>query len=274
MGVDRVLATYNSNPIPGGIRFDSATMNLADVIESPESISHAVILLGITKPDTVAADRTLSEELNVSSVKRVIDQLAKWSIKPVYTSTESVFDGEKGNYVETDQANPVLTYGRQKVQIEEYLQANHPESIIARLALVLGADPKEGTQLTQWVEAIGRQETINCAHDSFSSPVFIGDVSKAIARLIDLNLSGIFHVSSRSSVSRLEMFQSLLAEMQRLRAVEADVVSCSINDFDLQEKRPHNVSMNPDKLIGATGIKIQSIEDICRKVLDSMRNVI
>ena len=37
-------------------------------------------------------------------------------------SSESVFDGDKGLYGETDQVNPVLTYGRQKVKMEELLQ--------------------------------------------------------------------------------------------------------------------------------------------------------
>jgi dTDP-4-dehydrorhamnose reductase len=267
-----VIPTYYSNPIINGLYFDSSAMDLADVIQTPESISHAVILLGITKPDAVAADTELSERLNVTSIKQVIDYLMKWNIKPVYTSTESVFDGEKGNYIETDPANPVLTYGWQKVQVENFLLERCPESVIARLALVVGSDPDEGTQLTRWVEAIERQETIYCAYDSVNSPVYVGDVAEAITRLIEQDLSGLFHISSQSPISRLGLFQTLLAELEQRGPVTADMISCSIHDFDLKEKRPLDVSMNPGKLIEATGLEINSAESMCREVVESMGN--
>ena len=171
LGTDRAIVTYYSKPIYGGVYFNSLSMNLADIVEMPEAISHAVILLGDTDPETCAADITKSQALNVDSIKRILEHLKCWRIKPVFTSSEFVFDGTKGNYVESDPVNPILVYGRQKVELERYLQDRFDEFIIVRLAKVFGAQRGDGTLFMNWLDDIEQRRTIYCAHDQVFSPI-------------------------------------------------------------------------------------------------------
>jgi len=77
-----------------------------------------------------------SKALNVDSIKRILNRLKEWEIKPIFASSEFVFDGKKGNYKETDEVNPILLYGKQKVAIEDYIQSQFKDYLIFRLAKV------------------------------------------------------------------------------------------------------------------------------------------
>ncbi len=266
-GPYRSVATYNAAPFPGGVYFDSLSMSLADIINAPEPFSHAVILIGDTKPDSCAADLRKSRDLNVVSIKAILDYLERQRIKPVFASTEVVFDGTKGNYVESDEVNPLLTYAMQKVEIEGHIQDCFEDFLILRLALVYGSNRGDGTVVTNWMQSIEDGQTSRCASDYIASPIYIGDAVEAILQLIDRGPNGIFHLSSHTALSRLQIYETLLAQVNVHGPVEMQPIPCSIHDFNTLEKRPLDVSMKPDKLVETIGIKLKSVEEVCRDVV-------
>lgn len=267
LGRGRAIATYYRRPIPDGVYFDAVSMGLSEVVDAPGTISHAVILLGDKNPETCAADVERSYTLNVKSIKSIIDHLRAWRIKPLFASTEFVFDGVRGSYVEDDSVNPILTYGHQKVEIEQYLQTVCSEYVIMRFAKVFGDERGDRTLFTAWLEAIERGETIRCAYDQIFSPIHVTDVVESIVRLIEVDGRSIFHVAGRRPFSRLELLNMLLAEVNRHVLVDVRVVPCSIHDFDLREKRPVNVSLRPERLIRSTGVHIETVEARCHTIV-------
>jgi dTDP-4-dehydrorhamnose reductase len=267
LGPGRVLATYCRTHMPDGVFFDSTSMNLADVVSEPEEYSHAVILLGETKPDACVQDAQRARALNVDSIKTIIQALKEWGVKPVFTSSECVFDGVKGDYVETDPVNPILTYGRQKVEIEEHLQDTCDDCIIVRLARVYGSHRGDGTFLTEWLDAIEAGKRIYCARDQITSAIHVKDVVEAIRRLIQNDCAGVFHLAGPNAGSKLEFFNILATHLRERRAVAIDMVPCGINEFPVQEKRPLNLSMKPDKLLRATGLQLTSFEQACQELV-------
>ena len=76
----QVIPTYNKSKIPNGIKFDSRAMNIEDVVDLDE-INCSIILLGDTDPESCTDDIKRSEELNVESIKRIIDILSIKNIK-------------------------------------------------------------------------------------------------------------------------------------------------------------------------------------------------
>ena len=267
LGPGRATATYYQSPVENATYFDCLSMDLSDVIQEPEEFSHAVVLIAIPSPDVCAADIKKSYALNVASIKRIIDYLNRWQIKPVFTSTESVFDGIKGNYDESDPTNPILTYGKQKVEVEDYLQKNCRHYTIARLAKVVGSQRGDGTLFPAWLDELERGEAILCAQDQVFSPIHVEDVVKGLIRLIDMDCEGVYHLANPKAYSRLQLLRILLSQVEKYLPSPVEVVPCSIHDFDLLEKRPLNVSMNPDKLIKSTGIKVRSVEDMVDNIV-------
>ena len=121
--------------------------------------------MGDTDPDSCVADPALSRAINVESTKTMIDDLLALGVKIIFTSTEFVFDGNRGMYNEKDQINPILLYGEQKAEIERYLQTIAPEACILRLAKVYGLTPSDGTLFTGMFDLIQSTTTIRCASD-------------------------------------------------------------------------------------------------------------
>ena len=257
------IATFNSTSIPSGVKFDATTMSLADLVPDTHEFTDAVILIGDTEPDSCFKCQARSQLLNVDSIEKLIDQLIAANIRPVFTSSEFVFDGTKGEYTETDAAQPILIYGEQKLSVERYLQAATDDYAILRLAKVFGTTPGDGTLFSGMVEPIMTQSVIRCAADQRFSSVFVGDVVAAIVAAIEKPLNGVFHIAGPAGGTRLEFLQTLMAEVAKYTAVTAKSVACSIHDFGLPEDRPVDVSMSPSKYVNATGTTLMSAQEAC-----------
>lgn len=267
-GNDIFVGTFCNSPVNGALHFDSLTMDISDLIEDGSSFTHAVILLGDTQPDSCVADIKQSDALNVKSIKRTIDSLISHNIIPVFISSEFVFDGVKGGYVEEDPTNPVLVYGRQKVDVENYLRKNCENYIILRLAKVYGDSLNDNTLFTNWTGLItDERKNIKCAYDQRFSPVFVEDVVDGILRAIEHGCRGTYHLAGPKACTRLEFLEMFLEEMGKYKLLNIKVESCSLLDFDLPEKRPLDVSMKPDKLVNDTGIQLSSPRKVCKRIV-------
>lgn len=266
----RIIATYCRNPIKSGVYFDSTCMRLSQIIDNPQEFSHALILLGDTNPDSCAADIERSKLINVVSIKHILEDLKQCRIKPVFISSEFIFDGRHGYYDESVQVNPILTYARQKVEIEEYISNNFSDFAILRLSKVFGSEMEDGTIFTVWLKAIGEGvNNIPCAHDQVFSPIYIDDVVEAIIKTIDKDLKGIFHLAGERPFRRIELLEMLISNLSKFSPVNVHIEPKSINDFPLLEKRPLNVSLNPSLLIKALNLKMHKVEDICKMIVQS-----
>jgi len=219
-GPGKALGTHRSHPVPGSVFFDATRMRLLDTLPRPSQCSHAVICYAETKIDACKGDLLRSSELNVRSTKGVIDDLLRLGIKPIFLSSEYVFDGEQGHYTEEDPPNPITVYGSQKLEIERYLAQHGREHAILRLSKVLGTDPEDGTILSRWFTQIRQGEEIRCARDQVFSPIHVDDVVAAITAVIQLNLTGIFHVSNPASCSRLDLLRMLLEHLGEQEAAK------------------------------------------------------
>jgi dTDP-4-dehydrorhamnose reductase len=273
LGSDLSVATYNLNPASGMIPFDSLTMDLNRLLDRMDGISHAVILLGDVEPNSCYRNVKRSYALNVESIKRIVDVLKGRDIRCIFTSSHYVFDGKKGEYVEADPLNPILLYGHQKVEIEKYIQKNCFKFTIFRVDKVYGCTPKDKTLFTNWVDALmGGQTSMKCATDQRFSPVWVQDVVTSICTAIEKDLYGLYHLSGPNPHSRWELLEMLMAALDQHMKVEVKVIPCSINDFDLPEKRPADVSLKPDKLVEKTGIVLHNADGMCRRIVKKYFN--
>lgn len=264
-----VIATYNNRPIPGGVRFDSVSMQLNEIVHDPALVSHAVLLLGDTQPDSCFTDRERSQQVNVDSLRRVVDKLAYWKIPILFTSSEFVFDGKNGNYVESDNADPILLYGQQKLDMERHIRTTDRSAAILRLAKVYGETPGDKTLFSSWLPILLRDEVMRAAADQLFSPVFVGDVVDAILTIIERKIHGVYHAAGPVGASRLEFLTMLRSIAAQYLSVRATIAPCSIHDFKLPERRPEDVTMRPDKLIAATGLVLRKPENSCLNLVKS-----
>lgn len=266
LGPERAIATYYRNPIAGGIYFDAGSMRLSDaILRGNHGLTHAFLLHGIAKLDACARDPQGTWKINVDNMKQMIDDLHAGGVTPIFTSSDAVFDGSRGMWTEEDETNPILTYGRQKVAVEKYLMSMKSPWIIARLSKVVGANPGIRSLFDEWIKSIESGETIRCTRDQISSLANIDDVVTSLMRLAEGNFTGLFNVCGPRPLSRLDLLNMFIKEIQHYQNVKVKIISCSIRDFSFIEDRPLDLSMSPKKLYSLLGTTFEDMKTVCRR---------
>lgn len=253
LGPERAVGTYYATPFSGGVYFDPFSMSIVDLMTDGQPFSHAIILMGMTRIDPCALDPAGSHQVNVEAIGRVIRQCEVLHIKPIYTSSDVVFDGVKGHYVESDPPNPLLRYGQQKWTMERYLADLGLDHAVARLSKVFSAIPTENSLLSVWLKSMQQGDPIRLAYDRIFSPICVSDVVHGLMALVNHDLSGVFHLCGPTPASMEELFWLFKHRLDdALGTIETvNVTACSINELGFQERWPLNISMDPTKLIQA-----------------------
>ena len=257
------VATFCSHAVTGGLRFDVTRQRLRDLDLDLRQFGAAVMLLGESNPDVCINDPRGSEALNVDACRQLADDLSEAGLRIVYTSSEFVFDGERGGYGEADKPSPILLYGEQKASMERHIAGLNVPHAILRLAKVYGDEPGDGTLFANWSDEIQRGRALRAASDQRFSPVHVDDAVDAIIAAANGTLEGVVHVAGPDALSRLDCLEKLVAEARAVRPDTPRPEVCSIQDFDLPERRPLDVSMNIEKLIAQGGIMPRSVDETC-----------
>ena len=261
--LSRVVGTFYKSKFENGLYFDAVRMDLNDIVSKLSAFSHALILFAESDPDECARERNYSYSLNVTATKKILDQLVASNVHPIFISTEVVFDGAQAPYCEEDVTSPLMTYGKQKLEIENYITQTRLPHTIIRLSRMYGDDPGDGTLFMDWLKQITFCSHIRCANDQRFSPIFIDDVANALIEIIDKSLTGVFHMGGPRSVSRLEMLNCIIAACGEYEKIDTKVHPCSIKSFSFEEPRPSDVALVSDKLQGQLVTRFRNIEEMC-----------
>jgi len=259
-----ILFTFNNNEIAGGLKFDALSMSV-DHICNLNEIKAAVILLGDANPDSCFEDPLASDKINVESIKKIIASLANHQIKVIFSSSEHVYGGKISNNKEYN-ADPSLLYGEQKIIIENYIEKYITNYTILRLGKIYGSKVGDGTMFTSWYHAIktGVNE-MTCTDDQYFSPIHYNDVSRVIKYVVHSKTQGIYNLGGPLNASRLDFLQIFLDEYGNN---DLNITACSIDSFNLPEKRPKDVSMDSSRIIHETQFTFKQPRDACREIIE------
>ena len=265
LGALALAKTYATRAIEGGLRFDARTSSVAELVAAlPSRPSAAVVMLGETRIDVCARDPEGTAAINVDGTIRAIRELAALDIMPAFLSSDAVFDGSRAYWKEEDEAWSILTYGRQKLEVERYIASLSPPWLVVRLPKLLSPQPDPRCMLTQWIEGFGREGPILCATDQFFTPAAVPDAAQAIAELLCMRAQGLYHLGGQERLSRRALLQAALEEYRKFAVPKAEIVECSLRDVPVLEPRPLDTSMNTERFRSRHATRFRSASDIAR----------
>jgi len=268
-GCEDIIGTYNNHSYDGGVYFNSTRMKVTEILPDLSRISNAIIFLGDTQPDSCFYNQVMTREINVNSIKRILDELKESSVRPIFISSHFVFDGVKGNYLESDVPSPILVYGVQKLEIENYITELFDEYIIFRLSNVYGDKLGDKTLLTNFYDSVLNATYIRCAIDQYFSPIHVSDVCKTIMSVVNSDLSGLYNLGGPQRLSRIDCLNTILNEIKKYRTINVDVEPCSIDDFELPERRPKDVSLDVNNILSIIDFNFNTIAQSCKNIVCS-----
>ncbi|GAB5555361.1 MAG: SDR family oxidoreductase [Saprospiraceae bacterium] len=204
----------------------------------PEAIIH---LAAISKPKDCLQDPDYSYKMNVVVPNLLALYAREQKIPFIFTSTDLVFDGAKGNYGFEASPNPISLYGQQKYEAEKRVLHTHPTATILRLPLLYGYTPKRANFLTDWIKSLKKGKSIVAFTDEYRSPIYVKDARKGIIKLLTDRKVGIWHLGGPERIDRYTMALQLAKKMK----VSTDLVIPKLQkEVDLIVPRPADVSLN------------------------------
>ena len=167
---------------------------------------HAIIFCaGVTNQTTCSDYPELTWKINVENTISVINKLASAESHVIFLSSSSVFDGAHSFYKFTDLPNPISNYGKQKVEVENYLQKNLTRVTILRLTKVIS---EETRFIKNWRESASKRESILAYTNRHLSPVGIIEVCSLVKLIIDKESYGLFQLGGEIEQSYFEFAHS------------------------------------------------------------------
>jgi dTDP-4-dehydrorhamnose reductase len=192
--------------------------------DQPQLVIHCA---AITILSDAQRNPVLARHVNVEATKFLAELAAE--IPFVFFSTDLVFDGRKGNYIETDAPNPLHIYGETKLAAEEIVLKN-PRHLVVRTSLNGGVSPSGNRafneQLRRSLQSAG--PGMKLFTDEFRCPIPAVETARGVWELAQRNCTGIYHVAGADKLSRWQIGELLV---KRWPEVTAKIESGSARDF-------------------------------------------
>lgn len=182
---------------------------------NPDSIVNFAAYTNVEEAENQKDDKNgICYQVNAMGAKNVAEVTKSYNKHLVFISTEYVFDGLKENapYREEDSPNPINWYGQTKLVGEEFVLREGGKSLIMRISMPFSAHYELKKDVARFfLNQLKTNKPIKGVEDQGITPTIVNDISDALALLLENAATGIYHVSSRDSVTPLE-FAKTIAE--------------------------------------------------------------
>lgn len=165
----------------------------------------------------------------------------------IHISTDYVFDGDNGPYCETDQTNPLSTYGESKLLGEWYSLEYCLNATVIRTNVVYGYSKYGKKDFVTWVvEKLTNNEPIKIVDDQYSNPTLTNDIATVIKEIIDRKYFGIINVGGSEYCSRMDFAKTICNVFGLDSSLIKPIETLSLNQV---AKRPLRGGLNIERLV-------------------------
>jgi dTDP-4-dehydrorhamnose reductase len=248
-GPEWELAVVSRRPIPcDRSNLQSYQVDLTDrdatsqLLErfDPDVIIHTAALSQI---DRCESNVRRAEAINLNATQQLADWCGCAGRRLIFCSTDSVFDGERGHYCESDVPIPLNWYATTKVRAEQHIRQHCDNHVIARLALVLGL-PLIGAGnafVANMKASLERGEQVVMPANEIRTPIDVVTLGKALLELGSHPYRGIVHLAGNSRLSRFSLGQFVA---QQWGYPSTSILPTDSNSIPGRARRPADASLD------------------------------
>ncbi len=257
LGSNRNLHCPSKNYYSLDIRKAEEVFNCISTFEP----THVIHTAAMTNVDQCELNPEDCQELNVQATKNLWEACKENNIHFQLLSTDFIFDGEKGNYSETDEPNPISIYAQSKVDAEKLLlnDENKNWSILRTIIVYGQGENLSRTNIICWAkDALGKNQPMNIIDDQFRAPTWADDLAWACIRVCELNKKGIFHISGPETMS----IYQIVCKVAEFYHLNKDLVQkTDSSTLNQPAKRPPKTGFNLTKAKTELGYNPKTLEE-------------
>ena len=216
-------------------------------------------------------------DVNVTGTKNIAKIAEKLGSKLIHISTDAVFSGNKKFYAEEDRPNPISVYGKTKLESEKII-SKVTDSIILRPSVIFGWIPFEYIKTRDesrktmnfglWVlDQLYKNNKMSIVNDQINTPTLADNLAENILKIIKKDLTGIFHLSGLSCISRLDFSKKIAKTF----GYSNNLIS-SISSEKLKQIAPRTLEscLKCDKII-QNGVNLLKIDQAIEKMYNQIK---
>jgi dTDP-4-dehydrorhamnose reductase len=219
----------------------------------PDWVIHCAALANL---EACESEPALAAQINTEVPRKLAVYVARGGARLLYVSTDAVFDGQRGDYSETDLPNPLSVYARTKLDGERAVMEADPQAIVARVNL-FGWSLTGKRSLAEWfLNNLSAGNPVMGFTDVYFCPLLANHLAQILLEMLSRELNGLFHVVSSQCSSKYEFGVALARQF----GLDEGLISpASVEQSGLKAARSPNLTLQNTKLTQALQRKIPGL---------------
>lgn len=246
---DRIVAVYRQHPfgLPGIISVQADLTEARSIRRllstyRPRWIVHCAAMTDVDRCELHPEE---AWSVNADLSRRLAAEARRAHCRVLYVSTDSVFDGRRGDYSEDDSPNPINSYARSKLAGEKEVLRELHSSLVVRTC-IYGWNAQDKLSLAETIlRTLEAGEVFRGYVDVVFTPILANDLAQLLFQMMERDLSGVFHAVGGQACSKFD-FASQLADSF---GFSRDLIQpASLDEKPLRAPRPRTLSLRTDRL--------------------------
>ncbi len=242
-------------PTPGRASFETVTADLTlpgealrvlDQVQ-PDAVIHCAALTDVDRCEAYPEE---AYQANARMPALLAEAAAAFGVQMLHISTDAIFDGQRGDYTESDAPHPINVYARTKLEGERAIGEVNPQVLIARVNFFGWSWQGQRSLAEFFFNKLSAGVPVSGYADLTFCPLLVNDLVDILLQMLECRLSGVYHVVSPEYLSKFA-FARMLA--RQFGFAEELVIAGSYKTGDLRAPRSPLLTLNSDKLAQALG---------------------
>lgn len=180
--------------------------NINHITESLQKSGATIVVNCAGMADVDRCEVIPSQAFNINSLipERLAQASNELGLKFVQISTDHIFSGECSMSLETDPPSPLNVYARSKLSGENKVLKARPSSLVIRANFFGWGPPYRQSFSDLIINSITSGKRLQLFSDVFFTPLLMQVLVEEVHELIDLDLSGIYHVVGDERLSKFD----------------------------------------------------------------------
>ena len=184
----------------------------------------------------------------------------------VHVSTDYVFDGTARDHIKEDgKIGPISIYGKSKLKGEEAILEILDKFFIVRTAWLYGINGKNFPKTI--LELAQNHSEITVVYDEVGSPTYTPDLADGIAKLIETDYYGIYHLTNSGSCSWCEFARYIF----EVAEVDVKVIPVTASEFARPAPRPSYSVLDNDNWVKNGFEPLRSYKDAIKEYIELVK---